>query len=98
MLIWLSGFPSSPCEFTIKTCVFAGNLAGTEGGAVFGWTWPSVIERCSFTGNHAQKGGAVYNIGSGDSVNAVNCCFIRNVAETAGGLDILASHWLQTGE
>ncbi|MBP7051757.1 MAG: hypothetical protein KBE65_12140 [Phycisphaerae bacterium] len=86
MLIRLSGSPSSPCEFVLRDCVFAGNLAGTEGGAIFGWNWPSVIEDCSFMGNHAQRGGAIYNLGPGDPANAVNCCFIGNMADVAGGV------------
>jgi predicted outer membrane repeat protein len=70
--------------------VFASNCApgvGTEirgtGGAInIRGQGPTIIENCIFVGNTAEIGGAIY---SKCSENILNCRFIRNVAEDAGG-------------
>jgi predicted outer membrane repeat protein len=77
-------------KFIVRGCVFAWNLsAGTgkdipgAGGAInIQCGSPSVIEDCTFLGNTAQIGGAIYSV---DKVHIVNCRFIQNVGSEAGG-------------
>jgi hypothetical protein len=78
------GEASSMCDFVIKGCVFAGNHARGEGGAICVRAGaPSIIEGCTFTKNSADTGGAIYYSFIGMSL--VHCRFIHNAAHEAGG-------------
>jgi predicted outer membrane repeat protein len=79
-------------QFVIRGCVFAWNVATApdrdvpyEGGAVFIYSGgaPSVIEGCTFVGNSAEIGGAIYSLR--DTVNLVNCRFLQNTGSQTGG-------------
>jgi len=82
--------PPGADEFAIRRCTFAWNVvtAGDKGargiGGAIGIAWgaPSVIEDCTFLGNGAKIGGAIY---SRDQGNILNCRFIANAAGEAGG-------------
>ncbi len=82
---------TAPDELVVKGCTFAWNCAvGLDeyavpgrGGAVLIWQGsPSIIEDCTFLCNRADLGGAIY---SERNENIVNCRFIANVANEAGG-------------
>jgi hypothetical protein len=79
------GAASSMCDFAIKGCIFAGNHAQDEGGAIHAAAnAPSVIEGCTFTKNSATNtGGAIHYSFIGMSV--AHCRFLHNVAHGAGG-------------
>jgi predicted outer membrane repeat protein len=88
----LEGYPTGN-PFVVRGCVFAWNVvAGPDrddprvGGAVclYSLGTPSVIEDCTFVGNSAEIGGAIYSY-SYDKVNIVNCRFLQNTASQTGG-------------
>jgi predicted outer membrane repeat protein len=66
-------------------CVFAGNTAEREGGAVFSSNEVSfnAFSDCVFSNNHAETGGAV--AGSPSSFVFDHCTFSENLAANAGG-------------
>jgi len=76
--------------FVVRGCTFAWNYSldiGPEvcstGGAInIRWGAPSIIESCTFVGNRAEIGGAIYSM---HEENIVNCCFVQNLADEAGG-------------
>jgi len=77
-------------KFVVRGCTFAWNCArgfdkdirGTGGAINIMSGSPSVIKDCTFVGNAAEIGGALY---SRKKENIVNCRFIQNVADQAGG-------------
>ena len=73
---------SSP---TITCCIFSGNQAMGEGGAItiLESTSP-IFENCTFSGNSARNGGAVHN-SAGCSPIYKNCTFSGNLARRNGG-------------
>ena len=72
----------------IEGNLFLDNTATDAGGGAYVsppsyGTGPFIL-RCTFAGNHAPKGGGVFQ-SSGSSSRVSNCIFYRNVAEVAGG-------------
>ena len=55
-------------------------------GAILCQDSSPTITNCSFSGNEAWNGGAIYN--SGDNLTITNCSFSRNYAAVGGGLSI----------
>lgn len=69
----------------IGQCTFIGNLASSEGGAVYAWLASSpVFETCTFQGNYAYKGGAISQRESG-VLTLRECDFRQNSTATEGG-------------
>ncbi len=88
---WARADTMAAGEFVIRGCTFAWNSAvglpkyavAGRGGAIEIYRGsPSIIEDCTFVGNTADLGGALY---SERKENIVNCRFVQNVAEEAGG-------------
>ena len=80
---WRGPWFGSLCEFLVRECLFVGNYARDEGGAMHTSAGaPSRIEGSSFTGNSARIGGAVY---SGMRQDVTNCVFAHNQAVETGG-------------
>ncbi len=82
-----TGRVSSP---TIAACIFLGNRATTNGGAIynngfFGLASPAISD-CTFRDNRAREGGAMQNQGfGGDSSPRVLRCIFDNNQATSGG-------------
>ncbi|MHC4110383.1 MAG: right-handed parallel beta-helix repeat-containing protein [Planctomycetota bacterium] len=76
MHCWDSGDP------VLVGCTFTSNTAGRYGGAV---TNCREIIQCKFIENHAERGGAVYNMRASAAVTG--CIFLRNSAEYAGAVN-----------
>lgn len=75
---------------TIISCVFNGNIAGTNGGAIYIDSTRLYVISTTFSGNIAgSKGGAVYYFVDSDASYAasklfiIGCAFSRNQAERA---------------
>lgn len=67
----------------LTNVTFIGNLATQQGGAVFnqgGATSNPTFTSVTFTGNSASFGGAMYNVGTGMSVNLNNVILWNNSA------------------
>ncbi len=74
-------------QLAVNNVIFSGNTATDWGGAVFTTTDGTVnITRSTFTGNTAQKGGAVLigNSGTSGTVNIKQSNFINNSANGGG--------------
>lgn len=82
--------PTTLYNATISSCVFNGNIAGTNGGAIYIDSTKLYVISTTFSGNIAgSKGGAVYYLVDSDASYATNklfiigCSFSRNQAERA---------------
>ena len=62
---------------TAERCVFSGNYAGYDGGAIASWC-PTQIVDCTFIGNTATGGSGIYI--SGADLTMANCTFHRQIA------------------
>jgi parallel beta-helix repeat protein len=74
---------------TIENCIFISNelvpSSGGGGGAIFSYQNISVtIKNSVFTGNHASRGGAIYQLAVG-SLDISNCLFEDNYAYNIDG-------------
>lgn len=71
-------------KVTIKDSVFENNSAAGNGGAVAGPKKRSIsMEGCTFKNNCAERGGAVYGNGNGDTIyttTITDCTFENNTA------------------
>jgi hypothetical protein len=68
----------------IAGCTFGGNAASGMGGGLYSSRYRNVsIWNCSFVGNAASDGGAIYN-GWYSSASIVNSTFARNVGLVSG--------------
>lgn len=71
---------------TIAGCGFHNHRSGYfDGGAVFNNASAMKMTRCEFTGNWAQKGGAIYNTCSPD-VSITNCLFRAQSGSYGGAI------------
>jgi hypothetical protein len=68
----------------VADCTFVDNTADTYGGAMT-HGGDMVLTGCTFTGNAALAGGALYLIGSDRDTVLIDCDFIGNHAESGGG-------------
>ena len=70
---------------TIVACIFSGNVADDDGGAVYNTSSadPEFLT-CTFTGNQATDGGAMYS-DAGSCPGLEECLFNGNVALNDGG-------------
>ncbi len=75
----------------ITHCTFTGNITNPsstgEGGAIYNTLSSgnsAIISYCSFSGNKAFNGGAIYTY-SGNSTSIIDCTFEGNKAATSGG-------------
>jgi len=76
----------------MEDCVFEGNSANQTGGAVRNWGSRFTMTRCSFSGNTAVTGSAVYT-GEDNATGAaqiIDCVFVEN--EAANGGAVAATH------
>ena len=94
----LKDSPPENTRFLIKECTFDDNCAGIAGGAVHVWhserSSSGVIEGCSFTGNVALSGGAIYTRDTRTTILETgirNSRFIHNRAHEAGGAIYITS-------
>lgn len=63
---------------TIRSCIFANNIASDRGGAVAAVNSRATYDNCSFTSNTAtERGGALYLFVSSDT-SFTNCYFVGN--------------------
>jgi hypothetical protein len=79
-----SGFGAAIREFENSRathCVFENN----SGGSAVTHAQGAVFNQCTFTENHAQRGGAVSLAEEGDDVEFINCDFLGNMSEDEGG-------------
>jgi autotransporter-associated beta strand protein/predicted outer membrane repeat protein len=71
---------------TFTQCVFSGNTAANQGGAIYGWEMEvSNFDQCDFIANSAQSGGAVSQ-GDCDTIFTA-CRFLGNAAGSGGAID-----------
>jgi predicted outer membrane repeat protein len=74
----------------VTDCLFEGNSAVISAGGLGWWRGEPSITNCSFRGNSARTGGALYSNGEG-TVSA--CSFAGNVATRGGGALHATSYW-----
>jgi|GEM_PF-1533643 len=67
----------------ISNCLFVGNSATNQGGAIENWQSVPRLVACTFIGNQGRQGGAIYNYDS--DPNVINCLFNGNEADDYGG-------------
>ncbi len=60
----------------VANCVFAGNSAGFDGGAIQDANQSTSIVNCLFAGNEAGMGGGIYAATPG--IEIINCTFVDN--------------------
>ena len=77
-------------DLTIKNSIFTNNSAVNSGGAIYSSNYTSYtiasdfqVINCTFTGNNARYGGAIYNVGR--STKILDSNFIGNTAVVRGG-------------
>ena len=81
----ISGFPGGGGHVTIENSTFVSNLAGGDGGAVWGDTTLYTISECDFDRNNASAGAAAYLSGhTRDPHSISNCMFVGNQAKKPG--------------
>lgn len=70
----------------VTNCLFEGNRAtGSNGGGILNYNTVAVtVTKCSFTGNSADKGGAIYTSGT---QTITDCYFENNSAALGGGVE-----------
>jgi|GEM_PF-4673252 len=82
-------------DLDLDSCTFSGNNNSGSGGALYlelNNASRAEITRSTFTGNHAESGGAVFatgeltSSGSGDSLIIRDCSFRLNTADSAAAL------------
>ena len=81
-------YGGSDSELQFVACAFDTNSAGGaegQGGALFGEDSTQVLTDCSFAGNSALVGGAVFVTGRG-GVELNRCSFVENSADHGGGI------------
>ena len=78
---------SGVVDLTVMNCALTGNRAVVRGGGIYIWGLNSRIASCTFTGNKAERGGAVYtSMQSSSGGSAItNCTFTGNSADRYGG-------------
>lgn len=74
---------------TVVNCMFTGNTATHNGGAIFNLGGSSTVNNlaaanCTFTNNNANGGGAIFNLGSSSILT--NCTFTGNTANNGGAI------------
>ncbi|MHC4646278.1 MAG: outer membrane protein assembly factor BamB family protein [Planctomycetota bacterium] len=75
-------FTEAPLSVTVSDCVFIGNSANTDGGAIEGWGRVHSVTKCIFLGNVAgDQGGALAYCH--DTI--ADCIFVGNSAASDGG-------------
>ena len=68
----------------LTDCVFSGNSADRDGGAMYNHHSNSIMTNCTFRGNSAGwSGGGIYN--HNGSLRITNCVLIGNSASKGGG-------------
>ena len=73
---------------TITSSTFCGNEAENRGGAIYNASYAKLeISKSDFTGNTADKGGAISNAGTSGqgTITLSDSTFTNNAAKTAGG-------------
>ena len=70
-------------SIVVTDCVFSGNSAESQGGALFIADSTLEMSRCLFEGNSAANGGAICFTKSNATLS--ECTFFDNVAESFGG-------------
>ncbi|MCE7699717.1 MAG: Ig-like domain repeat protein, partial [Methanobacterium paludis] len=81
------GAISNAGNLTAINCTFANNTVKTDsanGGAIYNTGTIYSLSNCTFTGNAACYGGAIYNI-NGIITSMDNCTFTGNAAQLYGG-------------
>jgi hypothetical protein len=82
-------------DLTVRDCIFRGNTANSEGGAVYAVNVDDQvhtfsIESSLFEENSSEYGGAVliggYGAGGPDEVSVIGCQFDRNEAHSGGAI------------
>jgi predicted outer membrane repeat protein len=68
-----------------RDCVFTGNTAALDGGAVAALGGSSSLSGCVFTNNRSGRHGGAVFVRTGISFSAVRCVFGDNTAGEAGG-------------
>jgi len=90
------GMYCQTCDATVQSCTFTGGSATYGGGGVYvdGESYYNDMDfrGCSFSGNTAMNGAALYHIGSDvayytyyNGVDFVDCTFDQNSATYSGG-------------
>jgi len=83
-------FGSTHTAPVIRNCIFRNNNSLLVGGAMYNHEGASpVIENCTFAGNTANKGGAIYNYLGAPVIS--NCTFVGNLTTTVGGAVVIDS-------
>ncbi len=80
------GAISNDGTLTLRNCTFTDNSAPNEGGAIYNLPMGFKISDCTFTGNNAVDGGAIYNEGGAVNfpVTIVGSIFKNNIAVNFG--------------
>jgi hypothetical protein len=82
---------SQRASVTVRDCIFRYSVAsptlGNAGGAIFlrGWYASMDVTRCSFVGNTAYSGGAIWN-DRGVTTRLTDCWFEQNSATTGAAI------------
>lgn len=91
LAVWGGGIYSADAAqyVVIDSCLFYGNEAVADGGAIY---WSSTelgtpeITNCTFCGNSADEGGALYTVYS--SIPIYNCTFVGNSAPVGSAVSV----------
>ena len=79
----------------INNCVFEGNSAYANGGAIYTWESPVNVIKCKFISNTARWwGGGICFESCNDTVD--NCIFIGNKASRGSGVGIVDCYYSNT--
>lgn len=83
---------STEAEFT--SCLFTGNIANNQGGAVFNANGKGLlkINNCVFTGNKAKSRGACFQTNKGHVIFVNNSTFYNNTTSDPGNSWGVVSH------
>ena len=83
---------STEAEFT--SCLFTGNIANYQGGAVFNANGKGLlkINNCVFTGNKAKSRGACFQSNTGHVIFVNNSTFYNNTTSDSGNSWGVVSH------
>jgi hypothetical protein len=76
--------PEGTRKMVLANCTFEKNLAGWQGGAVFGERVELVVTNCAFFSNSSASGGGLAIRGS-SAVSILNSTFSANTASSGGG-------------
>ena len=69
----------------IRDCTFTGNKASKNGGAIYNLGIIGTVSGCTFKGNTANWGGAIFNDNRYSIGRIAGCIFISNGASVNGG-------------